>query len=211
MRDPARSRGFTMIEVLYVISIMAVLAAILFPVFARAREHARRATCASNLMQIGAALSLYARDCDGHFPPKNNDFAPTYPYAGSVSVFYCPSDSQEHKGPIWRVAKGSQRRTAVLPSSSYVYKGGLTNDDRADIPIASEVQAFHTAVANVLYLGGYVKAAPGDGFKPIVPPAPEVKEPQVRGPSGPPGPAAAPMGPPKPMQPVPGGPPSQGM
>ncbi|NDK17082.1 MAG: prepilin-type N-terminal cleavage/methylation domain-containing protein, partial [Armatimonadetes bacterium] len=54
--------GFTLIELLIVIAIIAILAAMLFPVFARARETARKATCASNLRQIGMALELYVQD-----------------------------------------------------------------------------------------------------------------------------------------------------
>ncbi len=58
------TRGFTLIELLVVIAIVAVLAAILFPVFARAREKARQATCASNLRQIGLAVEMYKADHD---------------------------------------------------------------------------------------------------------------------------------------------------
>jgi len=57
-------RGFTLIELLVVIAIIAILAAILFPVFARARENARKSSCASNLKQIGIAWQMYAQDYD---------------------------------------------------------------------------------------------------------------------------------------------------
>ena len=60
-----KMRGFTLIELLVVIAIIAILAAILFPVFARARENARKSTCQSNLKQIGVASSMYAQDYDG--------------------------------------------------------------------------------------------------------------------------------------------------
>ena len=59
-----RKRGFTLIELLVVIAIIAILAAILFPVFARAREKARQASCASNLKQYGLAFLMYAQDYD---------------------------------------------------------------------------------------------------------------------------------------------------
>ena len=59
-----RNRGFTLIELLVVIAIIAILAAILFPVFARARENARKSTCQSNLKQIGNALHMYRQDYD---------------------------------------------------------------------------------------------------------------------------------------------------
>jgi len=64
-------RGFTLIELLVVIAIIAILAAILFPVFARAREAARKATCLSNLKQIGLAALMYAQDYDEVLPACN--------------------------------------------------------------------------------------------------------------------------------------------
>src|SRR5207302_8529479 len=66
MRSPRR--GFTLIELLVVIAIIAILAAILFPVFARAREAARKTTCLSNLKNIGLAALMYVQDYDEQFP-----------------------------------------------------------------------------------------------------------------------------------------------
>jgi len=63
-----RSKGFTLIELLVVIAIIAILAAILFPVFARARESARRASCLSNLKQIGLGIMQYTQDYDEKYP-----------------------------------------------------------------------------------------------------------------------------------------------
>ncbi len=63
-----RGRGFTLIELLVVIAVIAILAAILFPVFAQARDAARKTACTSNLKQIGVALSMYAQDFDETFP-----------------------------------------------------------------------------------------------------------------------------------------------
>lgn len=171
-----KRRGFTLIELSFVISIIAILAAILFPVFARARESARRSCCASNLSQIGVALNMYAQNYDGHYPSKNNEFAPVYRYAQNTDVFYCPSDSAEH---YWEVKEVPDRSPASLAGSksvarrtysSYVYRGGLSNDDRADIIMAGESKAWHGDVVNVLYLGGYVRGAAAFTYEPVVAP-----------------------------------------
>ena len=68
MQRPHRPRGFTLIELLVVIAIIAILAAILFPVFARAREQARKTTCLSNLKQIGTSMMMYVQDYDEVYP-----------------------------------------------------------------------------------------------------------------------------------------------
>ena len=66
--SPGRYRGFTLIELLVVIAIIGILAAILFPVFSRARENARRTSCMSNLKQLGLAAMQYVQDYDGRYP-----------------------------------------------------------------------------------------------------------------------------------------------
>jgi len=173
--------GFTLLELVVVISIIAILASILFPVFARARESARRVTCASNLMQLGTALNMYAQGYDGHYPLKNNDWKRIYPFVKNIDTFYCPSDAQDRKWvtkqvPVQNAAPDtiySQRTIVLQSSSSYVYKGGLCNDDRADKVIAGEAQTWHGDLVNVLYIGGYVKGVSVDTYKPVVKPDPK--------------------------------------
>lgn len=86
------NRGFTKIELLVVIAMIAILAAILFPVFAKARERARQASCLCNLCNLGLALRLYAQEHEGLYPPRSNDLSPLYPRQVAVwSSFVCPS------------------------------------------------------------------------------------------------------------------------
>src|SRR2546428_14160484 len=94
-----RRRAFTLIELLVVIAIIAVLAAILFPVFAQARDKARAASCLSNTRQIGTAVMMYAQDHDEGLPPWwiTTKYGPTYwhghlkPYVKNLQGFLCPN------------------------------------------------------------------------------------------------------------------------
>lgn len=97
--DKVRS-GFTLIELLVVIAIIAILAAILFPVFGRARENARRSSCQSNLKQIGLGILQYNQDYDERFPPSRSNGTPNVswplavqPYVKSTQLFRCPSNT----------------------------------------------------------------------------------------------------------------------
>ena len=90
-------RGFTLIELLVVIAIIAILAAILFPVFARAREKARQASCQSNFKQIGLAVHMYTSDYDERTPIHAGKWAGVsaglMPYTKNTDLYICPSFS----------------------------------------------------------------------------------------------------------------------
>lgn len=90
-----RTTGFTLVEILVVTAIIAVLAAILLTVFARARESGRRTVCASNLKQIALAMQQYVGDNDGRYPgfgplPDNWRHAIS-PYVKDAAIFRCPT------------------------------------------------------------------------------------------------------------------------
>ncbi len=96
-------KGFTLIELLVVIAIIAILAAILFPVFARAREKARQTSCLSNVKELGLGMLMYVEDYDGMFPrtsyseskidPPGIFWASSIlPYVKNYQVYVCPSD-----------------------------------------------------------------------------------------------------------------------
>ncbi|BCM92709.1 hypothetical protein IAD21_04591 [Abditibacteriota bacterium] len=122
----SKSRSaFTLIELLVVIAIIAILAAILFPVFARARENARRASCMSNMKQIGLAFGQYAQDYDETMVPSFVQYPSSYPYwsellqpyVKSVQIFKCPSNTLNVNWSLSTIPK------------SYVCNGGYSSTD----------------------------------------------------------------------------------
>jgi len=97
--------GFTLIELLVVIAIIAILAALLFPVFSQARESARRTQCASNLKQIGSAFTMYLADHDQRYPQplrdQPHDYAGFTRFPPNASGAPLPPDSQSHLSWAW--------------------------------------------------------------------------------------------------------------
>lgn len=143
-----RTRGFTLIELLVVIAIIAILAAILFPVFALARDAARKATCQSNLKQIAAATLMYAQDYDDLFPNHSftnwqtthgragyvvddwtNPASPTnwarniQPYVKNRQIMVCPTAAQWATGSV-----------ITQPPISYIYNGFSASRSTSEAP-----------------------------------------------------------------------------
>jgi prepilin-type N-terminal cleavage/methylation domain-containing protein/prepilin-type processing-associated H-X9-DG protein len=138
-------RGFTLIELLVVIAIIAILAAILFPVFARAREAARKSSCQSNLKQIGTAFLMYVQDYDETWPNIWNgvvdiNLAPptgynwawaVQPYIKNTQVFRCPSDTQR-VGSSYNANNqidNNSDAAIVAPADTIVAMDGFTDNN----------------------------------------------------------------------------------
>jgi prepilin-type N-terminal cleavage/methylation domain-containing protein/prepilin-type processing-associated H-X9-DG protein len=109
-----KTKGFTLIELLVVIAIIAILAAILFPVFARARAKAQQSNCLSNVKQLALGVLMYASDYDSRLPGPYDAGPPTVgwhelivPYVKNSQIYMCPSDP---------VATGSARYISVQAS-----------------------------------------------------------------------------------------------
>ncbi|MFA6665032.1 MAG: DUF1559 domain-containing protein [Armatimonadota bacterium] len=142
-----KRHGFTLIELLVVIAIVTILAAMLFPVFANAREKARQASCQSNLRQLSMAVIQYTDDYDGNFPiiqPGSYSDGGCWtvrliPYIKSTKIFACPSDTNK---PYEEYKDYPPYGTSLL---SYAYNSWLAgymewvNNPYADPSIASGV------------------------------------------------------------------------
>ncbi|MBW3635934.1 MAG: DUF1559 domain-containing protein [Armatimonadetes bacterium] len=137
--QPRKANGFTLIELLVVIAIIAILAAILFPVFGRARENARRSSCSSNMKQIGLGYLQYAQDYDEKVMISRFDavLPPTYhfwpvvfqPYMKSTQILVCPSNSKNNVsyGYNWWLGRNARPLAAIqLPTQvpSFIEVGG---------------------------------------------------------------------------------------
>lgn len=151
---PARRSAFTLIELLVVIAIISLLAAILFPVFGRARENARRSACQSNLKQIGLGLIQYIQDNDERLPfstiqavSKYTYNFPTwnyswitkiYPYTKSWQIFRCPSatDGTGSNAP-WNDSNASYAVNGVVCPVSNV--GGFSGRAMANLSSPSSL------------------------------------------------------------------------
>jgi prepilin-type N-terminal cleavage/methylation domain-containing protein/prepilin-type processing-associated H-X9-DG protein len=130
-----KKQAFTLIELLVVIAIIALLAAILFPVFGRARENARRSTCQSNLKQIGLGITQYVQDYDERMVPCNQSNSNSipfqtliYPYTKNAQIFRCLSNTVPTTGTRWVNGSNSATEGGRIPVS---YKANGGADSRA--------------------------------------------------------------------------------
>ncbi len=135
-------KGFTLIELLVVIAIIAILAAILFPVFAQAREKARQTNCLSNMKNIGTAIILYIDDNHETYPQAYGAATQyevcfwtgkIFPYVKDWKMYYCPSHYYSYDGSITAAFAGygqpSQGNNAL--GGGYTENGDVLTDNRA--------------------------------------------------------------------------------
>ncbi|RYG62449.1 DUF1559 domain-containing protein [bacterium] len=145
---PSKNRtAFTLIELLVVIAIIAILAAILFPVFGRARENARRSSCQSNLKQVALGVIQYAQDYDEMFPlsvtgstsitstPPVGWADSIQPYLKSTQIYQCPSESTS-----------IETNPTAAGYSDYWYNGNLSRPSNTTGP--NNVSVSQAAVPN---------------------------------------------------------------
>ncbi|BCM91573.1 hypothetical protein IAD21_03448 [Abditibacteriota bacterium] len=152
MNNNFSRRGFTLIELLVVIAIIAILAAILFPVFARARENARRTSCISNLKQIALGLAQYTQDYDEKVVPYSatgGSASPPFkwaqilqPYLGGKDtandsqILVCPSANSSRLGYTYNATFGATGRSLAdiqMPAQTPVYLDAFGETGGLDI------------------------------------------------------------------------------
>ncbi|MHB8997268.1 MAG: DUF1559 family PulG-like putative transporter [Armatimonadota bacterium] len=150
-----RRRGFTLIELLVVIAIIAILAAILFPVFAKAREKARQSSCLSNVKQIGLGLLQYAQDYDealmGARGPHGGWPQAIQPYIKNTQIYSCPSanTSRYYGGSTCAVCPGTSAGVANT-STPGAYFAGYAYANQAAVAAANGSKCLgFTAVAKL--------------------------------------------------------------
>lgn len=137
LRPWHRLKGFTLLEILIVIAIISILAAILFPVFGRARENARRSSCQSNLKQIGLAVLQYSQDYDETMPITGSNsggdvvglLQPYTKQSFGQGIWKCPSHALMTDGNGWTSSYGYNFEFLLVPGPDYphTYPNGFDN------------------------------------------------------------------------------------
>ena len=163
-----RAPGFTLIELLVVIAIIAILAAILFPVFAQARESARQSTCLSNIKQIGISMAMYIQDNDGTYPSQPADGLKTVAAGGKIGTYYDALQPYEKNQKIWLDPSGSAAGgdgKLIVPAMTYHMNGNLITKvglAEAAVVAPSNCLLMRESGAGYPYFEAYLRPYPGD-------------------------------------------------
>ena len=153
LQQKRKRRAFTLIELLVVIAIISILASILFPVFARARENARRTSCMSNMKQMGLGIIQYVQDYDDTYPQaywyKNNAgdsggymqwSGMIQPYVRNTQLFVCPSDPNgglpPTNPPDLQYSSAINGLDSQVPRISYTVNAAIMPRKRSSTDIA---------------------------------------------------------------------------
>lgn len=152
-------RGFTLIELLVVIMIIAIMAAILYPVFAKARAQAEFATCQENLKRLGVATLMYAEDNAGEMPPlPERHFGAISKYSGGYDAVDCPTAHRTTPGTFngygVNVYLDSVKRLAGDPKNTVM----LADSPHRSIASQTDISRRHSGTANIAFADGHVKA-----------------------------------------------------
>jgi prepilin-type N-terminal cleavage/methylation domain-containing protein/prepilin-type processing-associated H-X9-DG protein len=162
--------AFTLVELLVVIAVIAILAALLLPVIARSKEHGRSTACLSNLRQLGIALQLYVQDNENKMPVMQDALVGVPPtngtmdgvlsnYLGNVRVLFCPSDNKQ----LFVQTGSSYAWNFLVNGQDAEHLNIFSIDfDPHSIPLAFDKEPFHAAIGtgrgiNFLYADGHIK------------------------------------------------------